>query len=96
MSLLTDPSHPGEVLSELYLEPLDMKATTLAAHLGVPHPRIERLLEGQSTLDADIAIRLARFFGTTPEYWLNLQRNRDLSHARKTIDVSSIKPLEAG
>ena len=93
MSLLTNSSHPGEVLNDLYLEPLDMGPAALASRLGVPHPDIKRLIEGQAPLDADIAIRLARFFGTTPEYWLNLQRNRDLSHARKTIDVSSIKPL---
>ncbi|MBF2759066.1 MAG: HigA family addiction module antidote protein [Ectothiorhodospiraceae bacterium AqS1] len=82
MSLLTNPSHPGEVLSELYLEPLDMQAPALASHLGVPHTAIERLIEGQTTLDADTAIKLAKFFETTPEYWLNLQRNWDLAHAR--------------
>ena len=74
MSLLTDPSHPGEVLSELYLLPLGMKAPTLARHLGVPRTRIARLVNGETALTADTAMRLAAFFRTTPEYWMDLQR----------------------
>ncbi len=95
MSLLTDPSHPGEVLKDLYLEPLDMKATALATRIGVPRTRIKRLLEGQTALRADTAIRLAKCFGTTPEYWLNLQRNWDIARARKTTDISFIKHYQA-
>ena len=74
MSLLTHPSHPGEVLSELYLVPLGMKAPTLAKQLRVPRTRVERLVKGETALTADTAMRLAAFFQTTPEYWLNLQR----------------------
>lgn len=66
MRLLTDPSHPGDVLAELYLLPLDMKAPTLARHLGVPGTRIERLVKGETALSADTAMRLAAFFRTTP------------------------------
>ena len=95
MSLLTHPSHPGDVLEELYLAPLEMSAITLATHLGVPRTRIERLLKGQTAVTVDTAMRLARFFKTTPEYWMNLQRAWDLARARETIDVSGIKPLEA-
>jgi addiction module HigA family antidote len=95
MSLMTNPSHPGEVLAELYLAPLEMSAITLAARLEVPRTRIERLLKGQTALTVDTAMRLARFFSTTPEYWMNLQRAWDLARARATIDVSGIKPLEA-
>ena len=95
MSLLTHPSHPGDVLEELYLAPLEMSAITLATHLGVPRTRIERLLKGQTAITVDTAMRLARFFKTTPEYWMNLQRAWDLARARETIDVSGIKPLEA-
>jgi addiction module HigA family antidote len=53
------------------------------------------LLKGQTALTVDTAMRLARFFSTTPEYWMNLQRAWDLARARETIDVSGIKPLEA-
>ena len=95
MSLLTIPSHPGDVLSELYLQPLDMKAPTLAKHLSVPRTRIERLVKGETALSADTAMRLAAFFGTTPEYWMNLQRAWDLARARETVDLSGIEPLRA-
>jgi len=95
MSMLTDPVHPGEVLSELYLVPLEMSAIALAKRLGVPRTRIERLVKGQTTMTVDSAMRLARFFGTTPEYWMNLQRAWDLARAREEIDVSGIEPLVA-
>jgi addiction module HigA family antidote len=95
MSLLTDPSHPGEVLSELYLQPLGMKAPTLARHLCVPRTRIERLVKGETALTADTAMRMSAFFKTTPEYWMNLQRAWDLARARETVDVSRIEPLRA-
>lgn len=95
MSLLETPSHPGEVLALLYLEPLEMSAPALAKRLGVPRTRIERLVKGDTALSADTAMRLATFFGTTPEYWMNLQRAWDLARARETVDVSAIRPLHA-
>lgn len=95
MSLLTHPSHPGEVLSELYIQPLGMKAPTLVKHLRVPRTRIERLIKGDTALTADTAMRLAAFFQTTPEYWMNLQRAWDLARARETVDVSDTEPLRA-
>lgn len=95
MSLLVNPSHPGEVLQELYLAPLDLSAIALAKRIHVPRTRIERLVKGETALSADTAMRLAKVFGTTPEYWMNLQRAWDLARARETIDVSDIKPLAA-
>jgi addiction module HigA family antidote len=95
MSLLHNPSHPGEVLAELYLAPLGMSAPALARHLKVPRTRIERLVKGETALSADSAMRLATFFGTTPEYWMNLQRAWDLARARETVDLSGITPLAA-
>ena len=95
MSLMHNPSHPGEVLEELYLQPLEMSAITLASHLDVPRTRIERLVKGQTAITVDTAMRLARFFSTTPEYWMNLQRAWDLARASETIDVSGITPLQA-
>jgi antitoxin HigA-1 len=95
MSLIKNPSHPGEVLKELYLVPLEMSAITLAKKLLVPRTRIERLLRGDTALTADTAMRLAKFFSTTPEYWMNLQRAWDLASVRETTDVSEIKPLIA-
>lgn len=94
MTLMKNPSHPGEVLSELYLEPLDLSPIALARRLHVPRTRIERLVKGETALTVDTAIRLARFFSTTPEYWMNLQRAWDLAQARDTIDISDITPLK--
>lgn len=95
MTLLTDPSHPGEVLVELYLKPLEISAITLAKRLNVPRTRIERLVRTETAVSADTAMRLAKVFSTTPEYWMNLQRAWDLARARETVDVSDITPLEA-
>jgi len=95
MSMMKAPSHPGEVLKELFLDPLGMSAGTLARRLGVPRTRIERLLRGETAMTADTALRLSRFFGNSAEFWLNLQRAYELAEARKAIDVSDIKPLAA-
>ena len=95
MTLITTPSHPGEVLAELYLKPLGMSALALAKRLNVPRTRIERLVKGETSLTVDTAMRLARFFGNTPEFWINLQRAYDLARARETVDLTGITPLEA-
>ncbi|MFM8748129.1 MAG: HigA family addiction module antitoxin [Aestuariivirga sp.] len=95
MSLLINPSHPGEVLQELYLAPLGLSPIALAKRIHVPRTRIERLARGETAVSADTAMRLARVFGTTAEYWMNLQRAWDLARAREKIDVSAIKPLAA-
>jgi addiction module HigA family antidote len=82
-------------LKELYLGPLDLSAIGLAKRLHVPRTRVERLVKGETALTADTAMRLATYFGTTPEYWMNLQRAWDLARARDTVDVSDITPLAA-
>ena len=95
MSLLKEPMHPGEVLKELYLDPLDMGAIAFARRLDVPRTRIERLLKGVTSVTPDTALRLARAFNTTPAYWMNMQTNYDMSVASKVVDVSGIEPLFA-
>jgi addiction module HigA family antidote len=95
MSMIKNPVHPGEVLSELFLEPLEMTAGALAKRLDVPRTRIERLMKGDTAMTADTALRLSAFFGNSPEFWLNLQRAYDLARATKVVDVSHIKPLAA-
>lgn len=95
MIALTNPSHPGEVLAELFLQPLDMSAGALAKRLDVPRTRIERLVKGVTPVTADTALRLSAFFGNTAEFWMNLQRAYDLAEARGHVDVSGIKPLQA-
>ena len=75
------PIHPGEVLREEFLMPLDMRAHALAQALRVPAPRINDIVRERRGVSADTALRLARYFGTTPEFWLNLQRAFDLKKA---------------
>ncbi len=96
MVVLADPSHPGEVLEELFLVPLGMSAGALAARLKVPRTRIERLVKGETALTADTALRLSRYFGNTAEFWMNLQRAYDLYEARQRVDVSEIEPMRVG
>jgi addiction module HigA family antidote len=76
------PLHPGEVLREEFLGPLGMSAYALAKALRVPLNRITAILAGERGVSADTALRLARFFGTTPEFWINLQGGYDLEVAR--------------
>jgi addiction module HigA family antidote len=75
MSLLEEPMHPGEVLKELYLNPLNMGSIAFARRLEVPRTRLERLVKGITSITPDTALRLARVFGTTPAYWMNMQND---------------------
>lgn len=72
-------THPGEVLREEFLKPLDMSANRLAQALRVDAPRINDIVRERRGVSPDTALRLARYFGTTPEFWLNLQSAYDLS-----------------
>jgi addiction module HigA family antidote len=72
-----------------------LSSLALARRIHVPRTRIERLVKGETAVSADTAMRLAKVFGTTPEYWMNLQRAWDLARVRETIDVSGIKPIAA-
>jgi addiction module HigA family antidote len=72
------PLHPGEVLREEFLRPLGMSAYALAKALRVPVNRVTAILAGERAISANTALRLARFFGTTPEFWINLQCAHDL------------------
>lgn len=95
MSIIKNPAHPGEVLSELFLQPLEISAGVLAKRLDVPRTRIERLVKGDTAVTADTALRLSAFFGNTPEFWLNLRRAYDLARASKMVDLSHSRPLAA-
>lgn len=75
--------HPGKILIETYMTPNDLSANGLARELKVPPNRISSIVNGSRAISADTALRLARYFRTTPEYWLELQNNYDLSLARE-------------
>jgi addiction module HigA family antidote len=91
-------THPGEVLSAEFLDPLEMSLNALALALRVPATRIGAIVKGERSVTADTALRLARFFGTSPEFWMNLQAMHDLTKARlesgKTIE-RDIRPRAA-
>ena len=95
MTLLAFAIHPGEILDEEFLKPLNMTAGALAKRLDVPRTRIERIVKGDTALSADTALRISAFFGNTPEFWLNLQRGFDLAAATRKVDISNIRPLAA-
>ena len=91
MPSMKRPSHPGRVLKNLYLTPSELTPYKLSDLIGVPRTRINRLVNEQTEVSIDTAIRLAKFFGTSPEYWLNMQTNFNLSQAK--VDVSNIEPM---
>ena len=76
-------THPGEILAEEFLEPLGLSVNALAMALRVPANRIGAIVKGQRSVTADTALRLARFFGTSAEFWMNLQAMYDLTKTRK-------------
>ena len=82
--------HPGEILREECLVPLGLSARQLAAILSVPHNRISDLVREKRSMTADTALRLAQHFGTTAQFWLNLQASHDLSRAEAATDYSHI------
>ena len=75
-------SHPGEILKEEFLKPLGLSAHALSLALRVPANRIGAILKGERSVTADTALRLSRFFGSTPEFWMNLQAMHDLTKAK--------------
>lgn len=78
------PVHPGEVLREEFLEPLGMSANALAIELKIPAPRINDIVRERRAVSPDTALRLARYFGTTAQFWLNLQTSYDLKITEET------------
>lgn len=90
-------SHPGEVLKEEFMAPLELSANQLAIELAVPATRIGDIIRNESprSITADTALRLARYFGTTPAFWMNLQAAYDLSKAETEKGreiVSRVRP----
>jgi antitoxin HigA-1 len=78
-----EPSHPGEVLREEYLIPLGISQVTLAHDLEIPYQRLNEILNKKRGISPSTALRLARYFKTSPEFWMNLQLKLDMYHAIK-------------
>ncbi len=90
-----DPIHPGEHLAEV-LDELSITQYRLAKTIGVPQVRIGDIVHGRRAITADTALRIGRALGTTPDFWLNLQRMYDLDVARSKVDLDEILPLVSG
>ncbi len=89
------PIHPGEILMEEFLEPLEVSQNRLAVAIGVPPRRINEIVHGKRRITADTALRLSRYFGTTDRFWLNLQTRYDLETEKDNLGVTldRIQPL---
>lgn len=85
MAELLDPISPGEILQEEFMKPLKLSQNQLARDLDVPPGRISELVRNKRAITADTALRLARYFGTTPELWLGLQTEYDLRCVQREV-----------
>ncbi len=93
---LIEPIHPGEILVEGLIEGFGITQHKLAVSIGVPPGRINEIVHGKRGITADTAIRLARYFGTSEEFWMNLQSNYELRLERRALKnmVAAITPLQ--
>ena len=91
-----EPTSPGENLQEEFLEPMNITAYRLAKEVHIPQSRISDIISGKRRITADTAMRFARYFGTTPQFWLNIQNQFDLDMLKvsgKVVDMADIRPF---
>ncbi len=86
-----EPIHPGEILQEEFLRPLGISQNRLARDLDVPVSRVAGIVKGERAITADTALRLARFFGTSAELWINMQTDHDLRITRRLTGAEIAK-----
>jgi len=90
-----NPPHPGEIIREFCVEALELTVTEAANALGISRKAFSALLNGRSGIRPEMALRLSKVFGRTPEGWLRLQHQYDLWRTEQNIDLSGLKPIEA-
>lgn len=90
-----NPPHPGEIIRELCIEPLDLSITETAEGLGVSRKTLSAILNGRAGISPEMALRLSMAFNTTPESWLNQQSHYDLWHAKQEHKRMKVKKLYA-
>jgi addiction module HigA family antidote len=90
-----NPSHPGEIIKEFCVEQLGLTVTKAAESLGVTRKTFSMLLNGKSGISPEMALRLSKVFGRTPEGWLKLQLQYDLWKAKQTIDIDNLERIAA-
>jgi len=89
------PPHPGEIIREFCIEPLNLSVTEAAEALGVTRKTLSTLLNGRSGISPEMALRLSKVFGRTPEGWLRLQLQFDLWKTQQSVDIRRLKRVEA-
>ena len=92
------PTHPGEMLLQEFLQPLGLTQRDLATSIHVPFQRVNEIVRGRRGVTPSTALRLARFLGTSPDFWMNLQLRWDLYHAQQSEaeQIDNIRPLTLG
>jgi addiction module HigA family antidote len=88
------PIHPGQILLNQFMIPLNLSQNKLARELHVPVPRINSIVKGGRVITPETALRLSRFFGTSAEFWLNLQQRYDLQKAQDLLDEKELEKIE--
>ncbi len=88
-----NPPHPGEFILETYMKPFNLSCRFLAEKLDVAPSTLNRILQGKSGVSAEMALRLSKALGSSPESWLTMQHNRDLWDARKKVKLSDVKKV---
>jgi antitoxin HigA-1 len=90
-----NPPHPGEIIKEFCVEPLGLTVTKAAGSLGVTRKTFSMILNGKSGISPEMALRLSKVFGRTPEGWLRLQLQYDLWKAKQNIDIGNLERIAA-
>ena len=88
------PTHPGEMLLEEFVKPLDLTQAELARRLGVSYPRLNEIVKGRRSVTPDTALRLSRVLGMSADFWLGLQQDWDLWHAMHSPEAKQIRRLK--
>jgi len=89
-----NPPHPGEFIQEVYLEPNELSSRELSSKLGVAASTLSRILKGSSGISPEMALRLSKAIGRSPESWLAMQDNHDLWQAKQVVDLRDVTKVE--
>ena len=92
---MVNPPHPGEIIREFCIDPLNLSVTEAADALGVTRKTLSTLLNGRAGISPEMALRLSKVFGRTPEGWLRLQLQFDLWKTQQSVDIKKLKRVEA-
>jgi addiction module HigA family antidote len=89
-----NPPHPGEFIREVYMEPFEITGRQLSFKLGVSPSTLNRILKGNSSISSEMALRLSKSLGRSPESWLAMQSNYDLWYARQSVNLDAVEKIE--